>query len=73
LYRRLGLRIALAAAGALDSGSRLFVRPLKNNGRRFRQVLSPRSLLARSAETGTAALLVGTMLAGYLLIYYIST
>jgi len=73
LYRRLGLRTALAAAGALDSASRLFVQPLKNNGRRFRRVLSPGSLLARSAETGTAALLVGTVLAGYLLIYYLNT
>ena len=73
LYRRLGLRMALTAAGALDSASRLFVQPLKNNGRRFRQALSPGSLLARSAETGTAALLVGTMLAGYLLVYYITS
>jgi hypothetical protein len=65
--------MALTAAGALDSASRLFVQPLKNNGRRFRQALSPGSLLARSAETGTAALLVGTMLAGYLLVYYITS
>jgi multicomponent Na+:H+ antiporter subunit D len=72
LYRRLGLRLSLAATEAMDAASRVAVQPLRDHGRRLRQVLSPGSLLARSAETGTAALLVGAMLAGYLLIYYVT-
>jgi len=74
LYRRLGLRLSVAAVGAFDYTSRVVSRPLRVNARlALERVFGPGSLLTRSAETGTAALLVGVMLAGYLLIYYVIT
>jgi multicomponent Na+:H+ antiporter subunit D len=73
LYRRLGPRVSLAATQALEAATRVVVRPLRSNASRLRRVVDPNSILARSAETGTAALLVGVLLAGYLLTYYISS
>ncbi|HLU06881.1 MAG TPA: Na(+)/H(+) antiporter subunit D [Woeseiaceae bacterium] len=73
LYRRLGLRISMAATKALETGSRLIAKSLRANTSKLRQVVGPGSALARSAETGTAALLVGVLLAGYLLTYYLSS
>ena len=73
LYRRLGMRISLAAARALEGAPGFVARPLRANTSRLREIVGPGSALARSAETGTAALLVGVLLAGYLLIYYLSS
>jgi multicomponent Na+:H+ antiporter subunit D len=72
LYRRLGLRVSVAVTEAFEYGSRVVARPFRENARLLMQRVLGGSLLARSAETGTAALLVGAMLAGYLLIYYVT-
>jgi multicomponent Na+:H+ antiporter subunit D len=73
LYRRLGARLAAAATQTLESALRLIVRPVRFNARKVQQALGPNSVLSRSAETGTSAFLVGALLAGYLLTYYLSS
>ncbi|MEX2494670.1 MAG: Na(+)/H(+) antiporter subunit D, partial [Woeseia sp.] len=72
LYRRLGARISLAVGNGLGYASRAVAEPLRDSSRFLVQRAIGGTWLARSAETGIAALLVGIMLVAYLLIYYVT-
>ena len=73
LYRRLGYgawqRSARVVAGLQRRASKLLPRVAARAGR---NLLGPQGALSRSAETGTAAVIVGVALAVYMLIYYVA-
>ncbi len=71
LYRRLGMRLSTSVIGAATAVSGLFRRPLPRFTQDwFRSLLGVGGVLTRSAQTSTAALLVGSLLAVYLILYY---
>jgi len=74
LYRTMVPNVYRAGAGAIVRIFRTASGVVPGTTQRWRRMfLSPRSALMRSADTSTAALLVGAMLAVYLLFYYVST
>lgn len=73
LYRRLGMGLSTSVIGAATAVAGLFRRPLPRFTQDwFRSLLGPSGVLTRSAQTSTAALLVGSLLAVYLILYYFS-
>ena len=72
LYRRLGMSAARAVTEALAFVRGALARPVNQRADRvLHRLARPESVLTRSAETGTAALLIGILLAGYILLYYL--
>lgn len=72
LYRRLVPNIAASLGQGIGIAGGWFVRPLtQNTNKLLTWLLGPSSVLRRTAETSTAALLVGAMLVGYLVFYYV--
>jgi multicomponent Na+:H+ antiporter subunit D len=69
VYRRLGPRVAAGTATALGTARGMLSRQVGGSAALARNKVMP---LTRTAGTGTAALLVGVVLVGYLLFYYMS-
>jgi multicomponent Na+:H+ antiporter subunit D len=71
LYRHAARRAADTLHSALSAGGRALHRAARVANEPLVLLTGPRGLLAAPITTGTAALLAGLMLAGYLLLYYV--
>ena len=73
LYRRLGVRVWRLLVAALGNARRTALQSIRGTPQRWaRELFGRGGVFTQTAETGTAALLVGAMLACYILIYYVT-